>query len=37
MIEAKIIYDGKIIKDVVTYGQRSADYVSANISTKLSY
>lgn len=37
MIEAKIIYDGKIIKDVVTYGQQSGDYVSANISTKLPY
>jgi hypothetical protein len=37
MIEAKIIYDGKIIKDVVTYGQRSGDYVSADISTKLPY
>jgi hypothetical protein len=37
MIEAKIIYDGKIIKEVVTYGQRSGEHVSAEISTKLPY
>lgn len=36
-IEAKIIYDGKIIKEVVTYGQRSGENVSADISTKLPY
>jgi|GEM_PF-1102048 len=36
-IAAKIIYDGKIIQDVVTYGQSSGDTVSADISTKLPY
>lgn len=36
-IDAKIIYDGKIIQKAVTYGQKSGDKVSADISTVIPY
>ncbi|ERM83661.1 hypothetical protein P872_02365 [Rhodonellum psychrophilum GCM71 = DSM 17998] len=36
-IAAKIIYDGKPIKEVTTYGQKSGEKISAEISTKLPY
>jgi hypothetical protein len=36
-IVAKIIYDGKIIKKVTTYGKYSNENIKANISTTLPY
>lgn len=36
-IAAKIIYDGKIIQQVTTYGKFSDEYVTADLSTKLPF
>jgi hypothetical protein len=36
-IAAKIIYDNNVIKEIVTYGQLSDEYVAANISSILPY
>lgn len=36
-IAAKIIYDGKIIQQVTTYGKLSDEYVTADLSTKLPF
>jgi hypothetical protein len=36
-IAAKIIYDGKIIEQVTTYGKLSEEYVTADLSTKLPF
>lgn len=36
-IEAKIIYDGKIIKETITYGEKSGENITSDISIKLPY
>jgi len=36
-IAAKIIYDGKIIQQVTTYGKLSDKFVTADLSTKLPF
>lgn len=36
-INAKIIYDGKTIKEVTTYGQKSGEKIFAELSTKIPY